>query len=63
MKVDKAKIDELKAAHSSGIYEGTITFNDDEDNFHEVEFIYRKPSTADMESYTKASMKNPVTGG
>jgi hypothetical protein len=60
MKIDKAKIDELKAARPGGLLEGTINFNDDEDTFHEVEFIFRKPTTADMESYVKSSQKNPL---
>jgi hypothetical protein len=61
MEIDEAKIEELKTRYTRGIYEGEISFTDDEDKFHKVEFIYRKPTTADMESYTKSSVKNPVT--
>jgi len=59
MKIEKAKLDELKQAHSA-IYEGAFSFNDDEDNFHEVEFVYRKPTTADIEAHAKASARNPI---
>jgi hypothetical protein len=62
MKIDKAKLDELKAARPGGIFEGAISFTDDENTLHEVEFIYRKPTTADMESYTKACQRNPLVG-
>jgi hypothetical protein len=60
MKIEKAKLDELKAARPGGIFEGAISFTDDENTLHEVEFVYRKPTTADMESYTKSSQKNPL---
>jgi hypothetical protein len=60
MKIDKAKIDELKLSYAAGIFEGAISFNDDEDKFHEVEFIYRKPVTTDIEAHTKASQRNPI---
>jgi hypothetical protein len=60
MKIDKATLDELKAARPDGILEGAISFTDDKDAFHEVEFIFRKPTVVDMESYTKACQKNPL---
>jgi hypothetical protein len=60
MKIDKAKLDELKAARPGGLLEGAISFNDAEDALHEVEFIFRKPTTADMENYVKSSQKNPL---
>jgi hypothetical protein len=60
MKIDKAKLDELKAIHPSGLYEEAISFTDEENTLHEVEFIYRKPTVEDMESYTKSCQKNPV---
>jgi hypothetical protein len=62
MKIDKAKLDDLKAAHPGGLLEGAISFNDAEGAFHEVEFIFRKPTTADMESYTRACQRNPLLG-
>jgi hypothetical protein len=59
MKIDKAKIDELKAQYTD-IFEGVISFNDAEDKLHTAEFIYRKPSTADIESHAKNAAKNPI---
>jgi hypothetical protein len=60
MKIEKTKLDDLKAAHGGEIFEGMITFNDDADTIHTVAFIYRKPTTADIESFTKASQRNPL---
>jgi len=59
-KVTKEKIEELKGAHPEGIYEGEITFTDSENKLHTVEFIYRKPTTADLEAHGKVSQKNPI---
>jgi hypothetical protein len=58
-KETKERIDQLKTRYDS-IYEGIISFNDAEDKLHEVEFIYRKPTTADIESHAKAGQKNPL---
>jgi hypothetical protein len=60
VKIEDAKLNELKAAHSDGVFEGGITFSDENNATHEVEFLYRKPSTADMESFSKSSQRNPV---
>jgi len=60
MNVEKTKIDELKKQFTDGIFEGAINFNDEEDKLHTTEFIYRKPSTADIESHAKAAAKNPI---
>jgi hypothetical protein len=59
-KADQEKIDQLKTRYPEGIYEGEISFNDDEEKLHKVEFIYRKPTTADIESHAKAGQKNPI---
>lgn len=59
MKIEQAKIDELKKTRGA-IYEGAISFNDDEDKLHAVEFIWRKPTTADIEAHAKASQRNPI---
>jgi hypothetical protein len=58
--IEKAQIEELKKQRGE-IYEGAVSFNDDEGEFYEVEFIYRKPATADIEAHAKASQRNPVT--
>ena len=59
-KATKEKIEELKTKHPEGIYQGEISFNDSEDQLHTVEFIYRKPTTADLEAHGKVSQKNPI---
>jgi len=59
-KIDQDKIDQLKTRYPDGIYEGEISFNDDEDKLHTAGFIYRKPTTADIESHAKTSQKNPI---
>jgi hypothetical protein len=58
--IEKAQIEELKKKHGE-IYEGAVSFNDEEDKFHEVEFVYRKPRTADIEAHAKAAGRNPIT--
>ena len=58
--MNKEKLEELKKKHPAGIYEGVINFNDAEDQFHTVEFIYRVPSMADLEFHAKTSQKNPI---
>lgn len=59
-KATKEKIDELKTRYPDGIYQGEISFNDSENVLHTVEFIYRKPTTADVEAHIKAGQKNPI---
>jgi hypothetical protein len=59
MKIDKAKLDELKEKNSA-VYEGKISFTDDNDKSYVVEFIFREPTTADVEAYAKNAQ---VVGG
>ena len=58
MDIEQAQIEELKKKHGQ-IYEGVISFNDEEDKPREVEFVFREPKTADVEAYSK----NAQTGG
>ena len=58
MDLTKEKIKELKEAHPEGIFEGAISFDDAEGKSHNVEFVYRKPTIADGESYAKATQKS-----
>ena len=58
--MNEEKIEELKKKNPEGIYEGEINFSDEEDKPHHVEFIWRKPTMADVESHAKASNKNPI---
>jgi len=60
MKIEKSKIDELKTQNPDGIFEGEISFNDEADKLHTVEFIYRKPNTASIESHSKTAQRNPI---
>jgi hypothetical protein len=60
MKIEQAQIEELKKKHGQ-IYEGAISFSDDNDKLHAVEFVWRKPAIADVEAHTKASQRNPIT--
>jgi hypothetical protein len=56
----KEKIEKLKEKYPEGIYEWEITFNDSEDKLQSAEFIYRKPTTADLEAHGKVSQRNPI---
>jgi hypothetical protein len=58
--IENELIEKLKKEHPAGIFEGLISFNDDADKLHEVEFIYRKPTTADIEGHAKTSQRNPI---
>jgi hypothetical protein len=60
MNLTKEKIEELKKAHPEGVYEGEMTFTDAEDKFHKVEFVFRVPLVADIESHNKSAQKNPI---
>jgi hypothetical protein len=60
MDIEKARIDELKQKYGA-VYEGAISFDDEDYKQHEVEFIYRKPRTADIEAHAKAAQRNPIT--
>jgi hypothetical protein len=60
MKIEKEQLEQLKQQHPGGVFEGSIDFSDEDDNYHEVEFLYRKPTTADIEAFSKASQRNPV---
>ncbi len=60
MKLEKEKIEELKKEHPNGIYEGSISFNDEKDALHEQSFIYRKPTTEDLEAHAKVAQRNPL---
>jgi hypothetical protein len=60
MKDEKEKIEQLKQSHPGGIFEGAISFNDEENILHQAEFIYRKPTTADIEAHAKAAQRNPI---
>lgn len=58
----KETIEKIKAQNPDAeLYLGEINFCDHEGKKHELEFIYRRPSVADMEAYTKAVPKSSIT--
>jgi hypothetical protein len=59
-KAGQEKIDQLKTRYPEGIYEGEMTFTDAQDKFHKVEFVFRTPVIADIESHSKSAQKNPI---
>jgi hypothetical protein len=59
-KVTQEELEQLKKQYPSGIYEGGMSFTDDPDTFRQVECIYRKPTTADVEAHTKAAQRSPI---
>ena len=61
MKIEKEKIEELKARYAKGIYQSGIAVYDEEGAVHEVEFIYRKPTVTDMEAMGRTAQKSPAT--
>lgn len=60
MKIEKDQLDQLKKDHPSGLYEGAVSFVDEEGKSHQVEFLYRKPSMADLEAHTRTVQRNPM---
>lgn len=60
MSDDTAKIEELKKKYPSGLYEGAISFTDEDGEQQEVEFFYRKPTTADLEAHARSAQRNPL---
>ncbi len=59
MKIAKEQLEQLKQAHGS-IYEGVISYTDEDNSLHELEFLYRKPTVADVEAHAKVSQKSPL---
>jgi hypothetical protein len=58
--IEKERLEQLKLSHPGGLYEGAIEFSDEDDNSHVVEFIYRRPTTADIEAHSKTAQRNPI---
>ena len=60
MEVKQEELEQLKKRYPSGVYEGSISFADDSDVYQEVAFLYRKPSTADVEAHSKSAQRSPI---
>jgi hypothetical protein len=58
--IDKERLEQIKKEHPAGVFEGAISFTDPEDLLHEVVFLYRKPTTADIEAHAKTAQRNPI---
>lgn len=60
MNITKEQLEQLRQRYPTGIFEGTINFTDDEEVAHEIAFVYRKPTTTDVELYSKTAQKNAL---
>jgi hypothetical protein len=60
MEIKPEQLNELRARYPGGLYEGSISFTDEDATIHTVEFIYRKPTTGDIEAHTKTAQRNPL---
>ena len=60
MELSEAKIEELKRTYPEGIFESEIRFDCENEIQHTVEFVYRKPTTADLEAHGAQATKNPI---
>ena len=56
----KEKIDELKKANPAGVFKGEISFFDECNKIRKLDFIFRAPTTADMEAHVSKAQKNPI---
>ena len=59
MELNETKIEELKRMHPEGIFASEIRF-DSEDGQYTIEFVHRKPTTADLEAHGAQGTKNPI---
>lgn len=61
-KIAKETIEKIKAQYPDmELRRGVVSFNDDKGERHELEFIYRRPSVADMEVFNKTVLKSSMT--
>jgi hypothetical protein len=60
MKISKEELEQIKKNNPGDLYEGEITFNDENHKLHIIEFIYRKPTTADIEAHSRTAQRNPI---
>ncbi len=52
----KERIEELKKTHGD-IYQGTVSWRDEEAQEHRVEFIHKKPGFSDYEAFQQDAQK------
>ena len=59
MNVPKEIMAELKTKHGA-LYEGRIAFQDRNDAYQQVDFIFREPTNADAEVMMQAAARDPM---
>lgn len=57
---DDDKIEALKKKYPGGIYEGEISFVDENEEQQTVTFIFKKPVTVDLEVHQQSAQRNPM---
>jgi hypothetical protein len=60
MKINPEELEQIKKNNPGDLYEGAITFNDENNKLHTVEFIWRKPTAADIEAHSRTAQRNPI---
>ncbi|MDR0710366.1 MAG: hypothetical protein LBF77_09900 [Spirochaetaceae bacterium] len=60
MKISKEELEQVKKDHPGDLYEGDITFNDENNKLHTIGFIWRKPTLADIEAHSRTAQRNPI---
>jgi hypothetical protein len=58
--ISKEELEQLKKNNPGDLYEGEIAFNDENNKLHTISFIYRKPTTADLEAHSRTMQRNPI---
>ena len=59
--IDQKTIEDIKAQNPGvQFHKGNISFSDVKGEPHNVEFVFRRPSVADMEAYNKQATKSPL---
>ena len=54
------KIEALKKKYPNDIFEGEISFFDENEEQQTVTFIFKKPVTADLEAHQQSAQRNPM---
>lgn len=61
-KITKEIIEKVKAENAGAqLYSGGVSFTDAEGERRDLEFIYRRPTVADMEAFNKMASKSAFT--
>jgi hypothetical protein len=60
MKISKEELEQVKKNNPGDLYEGEIVFNDEDNKMYNIGFIYRRPTTADIEAHSRTMQRNPI---